>query len=489
MQKAYVILFCLTTLICGTPAFTQDKADSSLEALKQIPSKYINTIDKKIDKYSSRIAKRTEKTLKKLAKWEEKIKATLQKIDPDAANKLFGNNQLTFASLLEKIKQGQAIQLDCRRQYNKYKDDVTTGFMYLEKSKEYLDSGLAKKIQVTKEKLQQLSNDEDSTDAIQQFIKERKRELICTAVKYMGKSKYLTKMNKEVWYYAETMKNYKEIFSDEAKTEKLVKDVLAKIPGFDAFVKQNSFLAGLFDVPNGDAQLLPGMQTRDGVQQMIQSRITSIGPGAQEIVQQNLQSAHSQINKLHDDIIKKGLANGGGGYSEMPDFKPNSQKTKTLRQRIEYNFNLQFSKSNDIIPSGTDLALGIGYKLNDKSTIGVGASYKLGIGSISKIRFTNEGMGLRIFIDWKLKKQFFISGGFEINYLSSLEGHQQIPLNNVGEELGGAWQKSALLGISKKISVKTKWFKSTKLQLLYDFAAKHHVPASQQILFRVGYEF
>ena len=65
----------------------------------------------------------------------------------------------------------------------------------------------------------------------------------------MGNSKWLTKMNKEVFYYTETMKNYKEIFSDEAKTEKLVKDVLNKVPGFQDFIKQNSMLAGLFDPP------------------------------------------------------------------------------------------------------------------------------------------------------------------------------------------------------------------------------------------------
>ncbi len=130
--------------------------------MQKVPTKYITTIDKKIDKYSSRVSNKTEKTLKKLAKWEEKIKATLQKVNPDAANKLFGNNQLTFASLLQKIQKGNAIQLDYRRQYNKYNDDVTTGFKYLEKSKEYLDSGIAKKVQATKEKLQQLNSDENS---------------------------------------------------------------------------------------------------------------------------------------------------------------------------------------------------------------------------------------------------------------------------------------------------------------------------------------
>jgi hypothetical protein len=122
--------------------------------------------------------------------------------------------------------------------------------------------------------------------------------------------------------------------------------------------------------------------------------------------------------------------------------------------------------------------------LNNKSLIGLGVSYKLGLGSIDNIRFSNQGIGLRSFLDWKLKKQLFITSGFEMNYITNLYK----PFNNPPSEDGG-WQKAALLGLSKKINIKTKWFKNTKLQLLYDFLSRQHVPVSQQILFRVGYEF
>lgn len=74
----------------------------------------------------------------------------------------------------------------------------------------------------------------------------------------------------------------------------------------------------------------------------------------------------------------------------MPDCKPNTQKAKTFLQRA----NVQSQKTNRILPVTSDLAYTAGYKLNDKSVIGVGVSYKLGWGSgWQHITLTNQGMG------------------------------------------------------------------------------------------------
>jgi len=129
-----------------------------------------------------------------------------------------------------------------------------------------------------------------------------------------------------------------------------------------------------------------------------------------------------------------------------------------------------------------DMGLSLGYKLNDKSIIGVGASYKMGYGTIQKIRITNEGIGLRSFIDYKLKKNFFISGGYELNHVSSFTSIRDLQAKNM-------WLPSGLLGISKKLKVKTKLFKETKFSLLYDMLYREHIPVTQPIVFRVGYNF
>ncbi|MCC7380080.1 MAG: hypothetical protein IT255_12040, partial [Chitinophagaceae bacterium] len=83
-----------------------DSINKHIETLKDIPASYIKNIENKIDKYSRRITGKTGKTLEKLAKWETKIKGILDKFSPETSQKLFGNNQTTFSTLLQKYKEG-----------------------------------------------------------------------------------------------------------------------------------------------------------------------------------------------------------------------------------------------------------------------------------------------------------------------------------------------------------------------------------------------
>jgi hypothetical protein len=409
-----------------------------------------------------------------------KIKTILEQVNPETANKLFGNNQLTFSGALQKLKEGKSVVEGYKSKYNEYRDKLTTSIKYLDQQKDKLNQNVLEPINKAKKKLNELEEDITRTEAIEQFIRERKKQLINEAVKYIGKSKYLTRIDKEAFYYVETLRNYKEIFSDKKKAEKTALNILNKIPAFQKFTQQNSMLASLFGSgrSGGNAPNLAGLQTRAGVNALIQERIAMGGPNAMEAFNQNLQNAQAEINKVKDRVLKA----ASNGNTELPDFKPNQQRTKTFFQRLEYNSNIQFSKNNGFVPTTADIALSVGYKLNDKSVIGIGASYKMGVGSLQRLSISHQGIGLRSFIDWKLKKQFFVSGGFEMNYNAQFRNISQLQSYN-------DWQRSGLVGITKKIKIKTKFFKGTNLQLLYDVLYKQHIPVSQPVLFRVGYSF
>ena len=169
------------------------------------------------------------------------------------------------------------------------------------------------------------------------------------------------------------------------------------------------------------------------------------------------------------------------GDLNVPTFKPNNQKTKSLCERVELGFNLQSAKTSTYFPVTTDFGFSAGYKLNDKSIIGIGAAYKLGWGADwSHIHISNQGVGFRTFVDWKIKGSLWLSGGAEMNYfhpMQSLEIYKDYTL----------WQKAALLGLSKKYNVGKK-FKGNA-QFLYDFLHAQHMPRTQPLLFRVGYNF
>jgi hypothetical protein len=99
------------------------------------------------------------------------------------------------------------------------------------------------------------------------------------------------------------------------------------------------------------------------------------------------------------------------------------------------------------------------------------------------------GVGIRSFIDMKLKKEFFVTGAYEINYNHAFKTFSELRNANGTNGIGNSFQSSGLFGISKKINVKTKFVKNTKLQLLYDILYSTHVVPTQPIVFRVGYNF
>ncbi|MBK6379301.1 MAG: hypothetical protein IPF72_05955 [Chitinophagaceae bacterium] len=260
-QLIFIIFLQFSFFSCLAQA---DSIFLALENIQKVPVKYLNAVENKIDKYSNRITGKTEKTLAKLSKWENKIKGILDQVSPETSAKLFGSNATTFGSVLKRIQEGKAVAVGYRAKYNSYRDKLTTSVKYLEDQKDKLDKKLIQPINDAKKKLEELEQDISNTEAVEQFIKERKKQLMNEAVKYIGKSKYLTKIDKEAYYYIETLRNYKELFSDKKKVEVLALKVLNKIPAFKNFVKQNSMLASLFRLPSepGAPLDLRGLQTR-----------------------------------------------------------------------------------------------------------------------------------------------------------------------------------------------------------------------------------
>ncbi len=483
--QTYAITITVLTvlLFCTLQGIAQDSTSTSVaDTLINLPIKYFNQIDSKIDKYSSRIISKTEKTLTKLSRWENKIKTLLQKVNPEVAERLFGNNQTTFSTLLQKIQEGKTLAENYQIKYDEYRDKLRSSVSYLQQQKDALKTKVLTPLNIADQKLTSLEDNIKNSEALQQFIKERKRQLIDQSIQYIGRSKYLTKISKESYYYVETLRNYWELFTDQKKAEQVALTLLNKIPAFTKFIEQNSMLAKLFGSPNAPASTanLAGLQTRASVNALIQNQIAAGGPNAQQVMQQNFQQAQNELSKLKDKILKAG---GSSGDMEIPDFIPQENKTKTLRQRLELGTNLQTQKATIFFPNRTDVGLSLGYRLSNKSIIGIGGSFSLGLGQgWNNIRISNQGFGARTFLDWKLKGSFSLSGGYEQNHKTAIRNITQ--LQDQSE-----WQQSGLIGISKTISVKSKLFKKTSVKLLWDFLSSRQIPRSQPIIFRVGYGF
>jgi hypothetical protein len=135
-------------------------AQAARDTVLSVPDKYYKAVTVKAAKYARRITNKTEKTLTKLTRWEGKIQALLEKASP----------KLTFAGMLEQYQRGQQVANSYGKQYDEYRDRLGNTMDYL--------SAQNVKAKEAGKQLKRLDSLVDNTEALQQFIKERKRQLI-----------------------------------------------------------------------------------------------------------------------------------------------------------------------------------------------------------------------------------------------------------------------------------------------------------------------
>jgi hypothetical protein len=471
--KIFLIVLLLHTV---TICFSQLQVDSLFEKID--PQKWSALIGKKAEKLEEKIIAKSQKTLNRLQKQEEKIyRKMLRGKDSLMAKVSLAEIKNKYKTLQDKT--GSSSITTAARQYIPKLDTLTTALKFLDQK------GASGKVKDALSKTESLQNRFQQAEEIKEFIRERRQQLK-TQLEKLGLVKQLKKFNKQAYYYTAQVQEYKEVLRDSKKAESKAIELLSRTKLFQDFMKRNSMLASFFPMPagpNGQAGQSTGfaaLQTRMQVNNFMQQ--ASFGNNnSMPRLQQNIQDAQGQVNQLRNKIEQ--LTGSNGSDLDMPDFKPNSQKTKSFLKRLEYGTTVQSQKSNRFFPATSDVGLSVGYKLNDKSVIGVAATYKIGWGTgWNNIKLTNEGVGLRSFVDWKLKGTFWISGGYEQNYRTAFQSIDQ--LKNLD-----AWQQSGLLGLTKTISLKSKFFKKTKLQFLWDFLSYRQKPQTQPLLFRVGYNF
>jgi hypothetical protein len=479
-QSLHALSLITIFMFFGDLKITAQDSTIINDKISSCPDKIFKRINAKTEATNKKLLSQSNKYLNRMAREEQKLRRKLSRIDSAAAERIFGDAANQYSLLQQKIKNASGIVSNLPKKYLPHLDSLQTALQFLDKTKGLLQNNpqtdmLLKKalgnMDLLQEKFSQVDN-------IKQYMKQR-RTFLKDQLGAYGLTKDLKKLQKQVYYYQVQVEEYKQAFNNPSLIEARVLAMLRKTTLFKNFFREHSQLAGLFRLPetsqgNPIAGFI-GLQTRESVEQQLLQRFGSL-PDVQQMAMHQINEGQSQLNQLKSKAGKLSSANAD---AEMPDFKPNNQKTKSFIKRLEVGTNLQTVKSNNFFPSTSDVALSLGYKLNDKSTIGIGSSYKMGWGKdIRHISISHQGIGLRSFLDVKIKGSFWLSGGAEMNYRSQFSNFEI--LNDYTP-----WQKSALLGLSKKYRVSNKL--KGNMQLMYDFIYKQQVPRTQPLVFRIGY--
>lgn len=429
---------------------------------------FVNKVQTNIKKLQSKLQKSVNGGIRKLQKQEAKLIKRIAKTDSARAKQMLTESNNRYNKFQHTLISSPN---NAWKEYLPALDSVQTSINFLGTGN-ILDQGLSKSISEASGNLKQYANNIQAGMQIQQQLKERKRFLM-QQFQQFGLVKELKRLNKEFFYYQQQFNEIKALLSDGSKLERKLIGIIRESEAFKNFFNANSQFSSLFPAGSGGSGGNSGIT--DNLQTIADIQARLLRAGMDNMAVNNaLTNAQTEPLTSVPSIRLPGM--NGGEALDMPDFTPNQQKTKSLLQRIELGWNLQTRRATNLLPSLADLGLSIGYKLNDNSVIGTGIAYKLGMGNGWKdIRFSHQGVGLRTYIDIRIKGSFWISGGYEKNYMQAFSRFSQI----------NDWQKTALLGITKKLKLNKQ--KETKIQLLYDFFNRTN--GQQPLQFRYGQLF
>lgn len=436
---------------------------------------YLHTVAQKASAVDRGIDGTNQKYLQKLSMLETRLLGKLKGIDPSAGSTLAPGRYGTLLGTSATATTPANSYLDARG-YNARLDTLRTSLSFLTQP---TSSQTVQSLAQT----QLLQTHLTQSAAIQQYITRRQQELTSMLSRYThlpaGAVQTLTQYKQSAYYYSQQVSEYQKQLADPSKIESIVLANLNKLPAFQQYMSTHSELAALFPKPAGygTPAALNGLQAKSQIQQQLQRQASAGGGSGTQYMQQQMDAAQNALDQL-----KQKVANAGGNSSQMviPDFVPNTQKTKPFLHRLVYGINVQSQKVNALLPVSSAIAVTVGYRLNDKCTVGIGADYATGWGKdLEHLHLSNQGVGLRSYLDVKLKGSIWITGGYEENYQAGFSSVEQ--LRNLS-----AWQKSGLIGLTKTYKIGRQ---NANLQLFWDFLSYSQTPKTTPLLFRVGYSF
>jgi hypothetical protein len=484
----WIILLLLSTL--------RTNAQDTTALRNNFEERYTHTVDEKITTFNSQVDTYTQKMLAGVISQEQKMQKKVARVDSAKARSLFQYSIDSLKKFESHIKEKAArVSRFLGGGYFPYLDTLKQSLSFLHKADGAMNQASAAQDKLTGSlaSVDQMESKLQTVDQIDEYLKQRQEVLQSQLSSFPVVADGLKGINKEAVYYQAQIGEYKAVLSNPDKIEAQVLKILQSMPAFQKYFAQNSQFSGLFANPAnfatagvGTTPIVNGLPSRAALQQFMHQQMPGTeGDPTQQIQQQVQNQGQSgdgaSIPGLDALQNKTGLGSGQFGNATAAGFIPNPERTKSFGKRLEYGFNVQFGSSTNLLPASSTIGVQIGYKFSDKASMGIGASYSLGLGTgWNHIRLSNNSLGGRSYFKWKAKKAFFLQAEADQNYMSAFSSIAELRNFN-------AWQTSAMAGIGKEYKVGKKLNGSALL--LYDFLYQTHTPITQPLSFRFGYNF
>jgi len=340
--------------ITPSPVATSTNANV---ALIDVPDKYFAKLRKKIQHFDKRLTKATSRYLTHLINNERTLQAKLALTDSVGARIFFGASIDSLQGLKERLLAGTEFTLPdgIAKDYNAYLDSLTGSLAFLQTAGGYLQKGnaLADKLSLNISELMQLKSKMNVSEAINQYLLERKDILSG----YFSSEKLqalhmpgMEQLSKSMFLYRQQLNEWKEAFDQPGKLEAKTMGVLRQLPLFRKFMLEHGALASLLDAPEDYGASTGGLQTREDIMKLVTQRFGNDAGGMQQMINGQLSTAREQLQQLKNKFPQL------SGTAEMPDYKgaENSNK-KTFFQRIQYSSTLGFSPHNSLLPTAAEI--------------------------------------------------------------------------------------------------------------------------------------
>ena len=472
MKKYKTLLVCFTCYITG---IISGQSESSGQVVAP-PERIFSGIADRATVIQNQLVKQTGKCLSRLGKIEKRLKRKLMDHDSLLAVHLFQDGTgHSFSELLPDENYNVASF------YSGHFDSLYTAIEFMKRTSEWHSD----KLKNLSESYRQLQSAFSSSAFLKKKVNERLLYLK-EAFESVRKPKELKKLQQQVQYFQLYTDAFTEIYNDPSKMEMKLLQLVSQKPSFSEFFNKHSMLSKLFVIPGSSPEGSAGLQTRSMISQ---SLIQKLGPGTttSELIKENRMSAEGILNGIKSRVS---IFIPAGNEDHMSEGVPvNTLKATPIGKRLEYGFDIQSQKARYSFPALCEIGVSLGYKLNGRSVIGIGASFKIGLGKgWDHIAITHQGMGLRSFVDWKIRnaqdhdQAWFISGAYEHNYIEMPAQLQQKGMNG--------FQKSGLIGLTRRYHFSLPGPKKKltgALRLAWDLLSYYQLPRTQTFIFRIAY--